>query len=309
MENNPEKLQVNNEKTLAIYEKIAESKQWELEWKKWPRPEVKLWWHDWLVHKMEPNRLTFFDDEETTIAIKIWRWDYLQFNYEKIWDNKQREEKLANIILSDTSLERAEIEDKEHYYLGKTYTFMFDFFIPEDFPIVDNRLVIWQWKQQFEEWVKNKPLIAQRFRNWKYTISFNAHWDPKIKWGDMTICTLDTKDVMWKWITAEYEIKFSETNDGYIKIHHNWTLLWEYHGKISSSDEAYPVWKYYKDNFFFKFWLYKDTYEKRVLELKNQEHTWENQKKIEALEKAIQDEKNGKLMTIYFKNYKVQEIM
>jgi hypothetical protein len=49
---------------------------------------------------------------------------------------------LANIIVSDTSLERAEIEDKEHYSLGKAYKFMFDFFIPEDFPIVDNRLVI-----------------------------------------------------------------------------------------------------------------------------------------------------------------------
>ncbi len=308
MEINPITLKIDYKKTTDVSEKIAESKQWEIEWKKWPRPETILWWHNWLIHKMEPNRLIFFDDKENTIAIKIWKWDYLQFNYEKIWDNKLREEKLANMVLSDTSLERAEIEAKDHYSLGKKYKFTFDFFIPEDFPIVDNRLVIWQWKQQFEKWIKNRPIIAQRFRNWKYTILLNVHWNPKIKWGDITVCMLDAKDILWKWIAAEYEIRFSENDDGYVKIRHNWVFLYEYRGKTSSSDKEYQIWKYYKDDFFFKFWLYKDTYKKRILELKNEKTTEENKEKIETLTKAIEDENSWKLMTIFFKNYKVEEM-
>ncbi len=59
MENNPITLKIDFEKTAAVSQKIAESKQWEIEWKKWPRPETILWWHNRLVHKMEPDRLFF----------------------------------------------------------------------------------------------------------------------------------------------------------------------------------------------------------------------------------------------------------
>lgn len=304
----PQNLKIDHQKTKMIAEKISETKQLEIIWRKPQKPEINIWEYDRFVHKMESNRITFFDDEENTIAIKIWRWDYLQFNHEKIFDDAVKEEKITNIQLWDKSVERAEIETKEHYYLGKSYKFSFDFFIPEDFPIVDNRLVIWQWKQQFMEWTKNNPIIAQRFRNWKYSISFNVNWDPKGNWWNDIVCTLDKNEVLWKRIKSVYEIRFSENEDGYVKIRHNENLLREYNWKVSSSGKEYPIWTYYKDNFFFKFWLYKDTYEKRLLELKNEKFTEENKQKTKALEKAIDEENNWKLMTIFFKNYNVKEI-
>ncbi|AHB41762.1 hypothetical protein P148_SR1C00001G0976 [candidate division SR1 bacterium RAAC1_SR1_1] len=308
MEILPQNLKINHKKTAMIAEKISETKQLEIIGKKTQNPEINIWGYDRLIHKMEPHRITFFDDEESTIEIKIGRGDYLQFNNEKIWDDKLKEEKIKGVKTGDKSVERAEIEGKEHFLLGKSYRFNFEFFIPENFPIIDNRLVIGQWKQQFEEGTKNNALIAQRFRNGKYTISFNPTGDPKGNGGNVNICELNAKDVLGKRIQTEYEIRFSEDEDGYIKIRHNGNFLWEYHGKVSSSSKEYPVGKYYKDNFFFKFGLYKDSYEKRLLELENEEQTDENHKKIEALKKAIDDENNGKLMTVYFKNYKVEEI-
>jgi hypothetical protein len=44
------------------------------------------------------------------------------------------------------------------------------------------------------------------------------------------------------------------------------------------------------------------------LELKNSEDTVENRENIKAIELAIKDENEWKLMSIYLKNYRVEEI-
>jgi hypothetical protein len=44
------------------------------------------------------------------------------------------------------------------------------------------------------------------------------------------------------------------------------------------------------------------------LELKNSEDTVENREKIKTIELAIKDENEWKLMSIYLKNYRVEEI-
>ena len=308
MDDNLGKVNINHNKTDIIRQQIEKETQLEILGKTEKRPETKLWWYDRLIHKMEVNRIIVFDDQEETIKLSIWKWDYLQFNNQKIWGKEEREEKITNITLSDKSLERSEIETKDHYYLNRSYRFKFDFFIPEDFPIIDNRLVIWQRKQQFMEWTKNNPIIAQRFRNWKYSISVNLNWDPKSNWWNNIVCELDKKEILWKRINSIYEIRFSENEHGYIKIRYNGNLLREYNWKVSSSSSEYPIWEYYKDYFFFKFWLYRDTYQKRLLELENGEDTLENSEKIDSIELAIKNENEWKLMSIYFKNYRVEEI-
>lgn len=57
--------------------------------------------------------------------------------------------------------ERTELDSRKHPFLGQTIEFSYSLMIPEDFPILDNRLVISQIKQ---EGVIG-PLVAQRFRN------------------------------------------------------------------------------------------------------------------------------------------------
>jgi hypothetical protein len=40
---------------------------------------------------------------------------------------------------------------KEKFDMDKSYHFSFDFFLPKNFPIIDDRLIIGQWKQSGKE--------------------------------------------------------------------------------------------------------------------------------------------------------------
>jgi hypothetical protein len=270
------------------------------------RPELRIWKKKLQFDKTEPDKITIFDDDKNTFQIKIWEWDILQVNNKEIFDDTEKAWIIDSLKLEDSASERSEVQDKEKFDLNKTYKFTFDFYIPNDFPIIDNRLVIWQRKQVAKDWVNQNPLIAQRFRNWKYSISLNNNWDPKWKVGNKTIYELDAEDILWKRISAEYQIKFSENEDWFIKIKHNWKTILEHHWKVSSSSQTYAIWEYYEDKFYFKFWLYRDNYKKRLLEINNEEQTDEN--KIKAIKQAINEEGNWKLMTILFRNYNTEKI-
>jgi hypothetical protein len=58
--------------------------------------------------------------------------------------------------------ERAELDSGKHPFVGREVWYGFSFLVPEGFPVVDNRLVIAQWKQNG---VNGGPLVAQRFRD------------------------------------------------------------------------------------------------------------------------------------------------
>lgn len=270
------------------------------------KPEIKINETTWQCDKSEPGRIEIQEEnEEIIIKMQTKTWDILQINDIQVYDDTLKKDKINNLTVEDKASERTEIQDKEKFELWKLYRFSFDFKIPENFPIIDNRLVIGQWKQRASQnWASNNPIIAQRFRNGKYSIWFNNTGDPKGKKGNTLVGEkIDAENILGRRIHAEYEIKFSEQKDWYITIKHDGNLIWEFHWKTSSSSQEYPVWTYYENKFYFKFGLYKDNYKKRVIELKSEEDNEDNRKKIKAIKKAQEDENNGNPMTIYFKNY------
>ncbi len=298
----------SNEK---IQQAIKEYKDKKIQWEENPqKPETRIWNTKRQFDKMEPGRVEI-NEKEKSFKITIKKGDILQINDKQTYDDNLKEKKIERLTEADTASERAEIQDKERYELWKAYTFSFDFMIPEDFPILNNRLVIGQWKQKSaKDRVSNNPLLCQRFKNGIYSLWFNNTGDPEGKTGNIYVGKkIPKEDILGKWIHAEYDIKFSEHEDGYILVKHNEETIREYHGKTSSSSEKNPVWDIYKNKFYFKFWIYRDNYDYGIKKLQDNNKKKSNEnltEDIAAIEKAKEDEKNGHLMTIYFKNYSVE---
>jgi hypothetical protein len=102
--------------------------------------------------------------------------------------------------------ERAELDSGKHPLIGRDVWYGFSLFVPAHFPIVDNRLVVAQWKQDD---APGGPLIAQRFRDGRHTLTVRAHGDrrfslPKLEPG--------------RWHDMIYYVRFSPGADGRIDV-------------------------------------------------------------------------------------------
>lgn len=103
--------------------------------------------------------------------------------------------------------ERAELDSGKHEFVGREVWYGFSMLIPPDFPIVDNRLVVAQWKQNG---VGGSPLIAQRYHNGVHELTIRrpdaTSWKrfslPKLKPG--------------QWHDMIYQIRFSIDASGLI---------------------------------------------------------------------------------------------
>jgi hypothetical protein len=209
---------------------------------------------------------------------------------------------------NDWKTERSEIQLKDKLEMWTIYKTSFDFLIPADFPIVDNRLVLAQRKQVAKDRVNQNPLLAVRFRDGKFWVTKNISGD--IEWGkgnEMLWNQIDAKEIMWKRNHIEFDTKFSEKEDGLVKVTLNWKVIGTYEGRFSSSNETYPRGKYYDDKFYFKLGLYRDNYQKRIAELQKSDDT-EKEQKIETLKRAIEQEKKNGGMSILYKNYNMEHL-
>jgi hypothetical protein len=116
------------------------------------------------------------------------------------------------------------------------------FYLPYDFPIVSDRLVMGQWKQNPAG--DKHPLFAQRFVNgtWYYTMDVGLRTE---QW-DLEPLQLGI------WHDMIYQVKFSPHQDGYFRAWHNNTLIIDYSGITS--------YAYITPEFYFKFGLYRDSW-------------------------------------------------
>jgi hypothetical protein len=67
--------------------------------------------------------------------------------------------------------ERAELDSGSHPVVGRDVWYGYSFLVPEGFPVVDNRLVISQWKQTGLE---GGPVVAQRFRDGRHDVTIRV---------------------------------------------------------------------------------------------------------------------------------------
>ena len=66
--------------------------------------------------------------------------------------------------------ERAELDSGKHAFVGRDVWYGFSFLIPPSFPVVDNRLVIAQWKQTARAAAPGRGAIPQRQARALYSI-------------------------------------------------------------------------------------------------------------------------------------------
>ena len=114
--------------------------------------------------------------------------------------------------------------------------------LPSDFPIVDDRLVMGQWKQGMAG--DKHPLIAQRFVNntWYYTINVGILEETFY---------LDELE-LGVWHDMVYNILFTPSSRGYFRAWHNGTQIIDYEGRTA--------YEYVAQRFYHKFGIYRDSW-------------------------------------------------
>jgi hypothetical protein len=142
--------------------------------------------------------------------------------------------------------ERTELDSRTHPFLYQNVWYKFSILIPEDFPIVDNRLVISQVKQTV---LFGNPLqlYAHRFRNDQHYLTiYDMTNDKKEQAARVTLPKL-TKE---KWHDFIFQIYYSETADGYINISMD--------GKKVASFSGPTVSEQGRNQFYHKIGMYRD---------------------------------------------------
>jgi hypothetical protein len=132
-----------------------------------------------------------------------------------------REGDVAQPGADDTVTERTELDSGKYALYGKEVCHGFSFLVPEDFPIRDVRLVISQMKQNDV----SGPLVAQRFRNGKHTLTIESggkkkRYDlPKIRKG--------------AWQDMMYRVRYAERG-GLVEVWMNGKKVVSYAGPLGS---------------------------------------------------------------------------
>jgi|WetSurMetagenome_2_1015567.scaffolds.fasta_scaffold00003_255 hypothetical protein len=152
--------------------------------------------------------------------------------------------------------ERAELTEAERLISqqGKTYVHCFSMFIPKDFPIVDTRLVIAQWKQECPGGNicdDNSPVLAIRYISGALFITQTIGPRCDTLW-------LSHDEFRDRWLDFKFLVRFETNEKGRISAHLNDSLIVNYSGPTAYKEDAstgYPA----PSRFYFKMGLYRDT--------------------------------------------------
>ncbi len=151
-----------------------------------------------------------------------------------------------------TELERAELEEattlRSQSELG--YEFWFSLRLPADFPVVDTRLVLAQWKQAcpVASCTPNNPNLAVRYQNGELLLALQ---------------TTDRKQVLWRtrqeirgrWLDFRVRVRFSPSDRGRVQAWLGSERIADHQGPT-----AYPPTGGHISGgtFYFKMGLYRD---------------------------------------------------
>ena len=143
--------------------------------------------------------------------------------------------------------ERAELSEADRLHLptGTDVWYSFQLYLPTDFPVVDRRLVLGQWKQACGDCsADHSPGIANRYRNGVFSIT--------IQDGDRRVVLFEEKaDVRGRWNHLVYHLRLTPKPDGFLQAWLNGRQVVDYRGPIGYADDV--------DSVYFKIGLYRDT--------------------------------------------------
>ncbi len=152
---------------------------------------------------------------------------------------------IAGVGGDGEATERAELQEANGLWarFGETYEQRFSMYVPPDFPIVDTRLVVGQWKQACEDCSKNRsPIIAQRYRRGVFFVTIET---PK---GRTTIYQ-HPQSILGQWLDLRYRIRFA-WSDGRVALWLNGVPVADYQGPLGYPDDPPEV--------YFRLGLYRD---------------------------------------------------
>lgn len=253
------------------------------------------------LRKVRPGRLKLLNENgEQYASIQCKAWDCPE-------DETERDE---------LWLENENGESKnDDFEFNKPYNYKFSFRIPENFPLSPTRLIIWQWKfNRLDNSDENKgpsPILAQRIKkiDWKYYLVITDSHREQI-WEKIPF-----DDIKGKWVDMEYKIKFSDKEgvESSVEIMANieWKKVnifkWSY--EIRDEENKLKLNPGKPHTWYFKFGLYRDSYDYAIKKLKKDSKLSRKEKKIwkQEIEKA-QSSENETPMEIHFKGFSMEEL-
>jgi hypothetical protein len=148
--------------------------------------------------------------------------------------------------------ERDEVMEAPRFWSqsGKTYQYSFSLYLPRDFPIVQTRLVISQWKQlcEFGECRPDNPVLAIRYVGGVLFITRKNDDGQEVLYSSHG-------EVRGQWLSFRFVTRFSQGNDGVIDGWLNGQPIVHFHGVTAyRAARGYPA----LGLFFFKMGLYRD---------------------------------------------------
>jgi hypothetical protein len=152
--------------------------------------------------------------------------------------------------------ERAELDSGRHLLLDQDTWFGFSFLIPAEFPVVENRLVIAQWKQSA---VPGSPLVAQRYRGGRHFLTIRE-WEPPE--GEQKVLALP-EIAHGSWNDMVYHLRLSRGDQGLVEVWMNGVQVVSHRGPTASAagkDWIYNKIGLYRDRWADPMTIYFDNY-------------------------------------------------
>lgn len=162
---------------------------------------------------------------------------------------------------------RAELKEQFTASTGQSYRYSFSSFIPTDFPIQDNRLVIAQWRatdDPEEEGAARSPLLAVRYQDGtlRVTLRHSAERIQKENDGKQVILYEQKNFPKGIWHDFVFHVKWSYQSDGFVQGWIDGRLVINYRGPVGYNDQEGPKFKFglYRDNVPETYVIFHDSY-------------------------------------------------
>lgn len=107
--------------------------------------------------------------------------------------------------------ERAELDSGAHALLGQDVWCAFSFRLADDFPIVDTRLVLSQWKQSG---LSGSPVVAQRYSGGRHRLTIRD-LDSEGNWRDVVDLP---EPVRGRWHDMLFRVRFAADASGLVEV-------------------------------------------------------------------------------------------